>query len=112
MRLYAMEDKLWRLPVLGRGVNFADGPGSNVIFANDTSFIISTELQGIGHFPNSISGVRVPTLRRHVEALILQVVHHTPTISACAWVAELAYMVDLLIWTGWLIQHSGRFALR
>ena len=37
IQLYTVEDVLWELPILGRGVDFTDGPDGNVIFANDSS---------------------------------------------------------------------------
>ncbi len=62
-----MEDKLWELTVLDRGVSFTDGASSNIIFANNASLVVGTELQGIGRFPSSIPGVRIPTWHRYVE---------------------------------------------
>jgi hypothetical protein len=91
-----MEDKLWELLVFGRGVNFTDGASNNVISANDASLAIGTWSQGIGCFPDSVSGVRIPTLHRYIEALILLALRCEPSFSTCAWVSELVYVVDLV----------------
>ena len=92
-----MEDKLWELPVFARDVNFTDGASNNTIFANDASLITGTELQGTGRYPDSISGVRIPTLHRYVEALILVALRSEPSaLSTCLWVSELVYVVHLV----------------
>jgi hypothetical protein len=97
LKLYTIEDKLWTLPVHEQGVNFTDGASNNIIFANDASLVAGTELQGIGRFPDSISGVRIPTLHRYVEALILLALRcELEAFSTCAWVSELAYVSDLV----------------
>ena len=97
MKLYTIEDKLWELPVSDQGVNFTDGANNNIIFANDASLTIGTELQGTGRFLDSISGVRVPTLHHYVEALILLALRYkSDSFSTCAWVSELVYLVHLV----------------
>jgi hypothetical protein len=91
-----MEDKLWELPVFGQGINFTDGPSNNIISANDTSLAVGTTFQGRGRFPDSVSGVRIPTLHRYVEALILLALRELKAFSTCAWVSELVYVVHLV----------------
>jgi hypothetical protein len=96
VKLYTMEDKLWELPVFGQGVNFTDGPSNNIISANDISLPVGTTFQGTGRFPDSVSGIRIPTLHRYVEALILLALRDPNTFSTCAWVSELSYVADLV----------------
>jgi hypothetical protein len=96
VKLYTMEDKLWELPVFGQGINFTDGPSNNIISANDTSLAVGTTFQGRGRFPDSVSGVRIPTLHRYVEALILLALRELKAFSTCAWVSELVYVVHLV----------------
>lgn len=96
LSLYTMEDKLWELPGFEQGVDFTDGASNNIIFANDPSLIVGTELQGSGRFPDSIPGVRIPTLQRYVEALILLALREPKAFSTCAWVSELVYVVHLV----------------
>ena len=97
LKLYTIEDKLWELPVSDQGVNFTDGANNNIIFANDASLTIGTELQGTGRLLDSISGVRVPTLHHYVEALILLALRYkSDSFSTCAWVSELVYLVHLV----------------
>ena len=92
VKLYTREDKLWNLPGFGRGIDFTDGPSNNIISANDKSLIVGTELQGIGRFPDSVEGVRIPTLHRYVEALILLALREPDAF----WVSELVYVVGLV----------------
>jgi len=96
VQLYTREDKLWNLPGFGRGIDFTDGPTNNIISANDKSLIVGTKLQGIGRFPDSVEGVRIPTLHRYVEALILLALREPNGFSEGSWVSELAYVVGLV----------------
>jgi hypothetical protein len=102
-----MEDKLWELPIVGKGVNFTDGASNNVISANDTSLPVGTTFRGVGRFPDSVSGIRIPTLHRYVEALILLALRHPNTFSTSAWVSELSYVLDLVD-----MDRLGHLALR
>ena len=82
--------------MLGRGVDFTDGPDGNVIFANDTSLPTEQGFQGSGQFPDLLLGVRIPTLHRYIEALILLALGSEPSsISRSAWLSELTYVVNL-----------------
>lgn len=97
VHLYRMEDVLWELPILGRGVDFTDGPRNNVIFANDASLSVGSELQGWGRFPESSPGTRIPTLHRYIEALILLMLSsERNSFSRNAWLSELTYVADLV----------------
>ena len=96
MKLYTREDKLWNLPGWGRGIDFTDGPSNNIISANDKSLIVGTELQGSGRFPDSVEGVRIPTLHRYVEALTLLALREPKSFSEGSWVSELTYVVGLV----------------
>ncbi|RFU30488.1 hypothetical protein B7463_g5867, partial [Scytalidium lignicola] len=97
VKLYTMEDRLWELPVRGRGVSFTDGPTNSVIFANDSSLAVGTPTQGIGRFPNSASEVRIPTLHRFVEAMALLTLQCEPNShSTASWISELAYVANLV----------------
>lgn len=93
IQLFMMEDVLWELPIIDRGVDFVDGADRNVIFANDVSLRIGSELEGSGRFPDSISGVRVPTWQRYVEALILLALSSEGPDGLCSYLLkELSYM--------------------
>lgn len=37
LKIFMMEDLLWELPIIGRGIDFVDGVDRNVIFANDVT---------------------------------------------------------------------------
>ena len=93
LQLFTIEDVLWELPIIERGVNYVDGVDGNVIFANDISQPIGSELKGFGRFPDSISGVRVPTWPRYIEALILLTLGSLKCNEPCSgWFKELGYM--------------------
>lgn len=95
IQLFMMEDVLWELPVIGKGIDFVDGPDQNVIFANDINLRIGSELEGSGRFPDTISGVRVPTWQRYVEALILLALSSRTDNGMCSYlVKELAYIIQ------------------
>ena len=95
IQLFMMEDVLWELPIIGRGIDFVDGADRNVIFANDVSLRIGSELEGHGRFPDSISGVRVPTWQRYVEALILLTLSSDGPDGLCGYLhKELSYMAS------------------
>jgi hypothetical protein len=96
VKLYTVENKFWELPVSGRGVNFTDGPSNNITSASDTSLAVGTIFQGIGRFPDSISGVRIPTSHRYVEALVLLALRGPMGISKSIWISDLAYVVSLV----------------
>jgi hypothetical protein len=97
LKLYTIEDKLWDIPISSLAINFTDGAINNVIFSNDPSLPIGTELQGSGCFPASISAVRISTLHRYVEAFILLALRSKSiSLASCAWISELAYVVRLV----------------
>jgi hypothetical protein len=90
-----MEDILWELPIMERGIDFVDGPDRNIIFANDASLCMGSELERCGRFPDSISGVRVPTWQRYIEAVILLALSSEMSkYSMSGWLHELTYMTS------------------
>ena len=98
-----MEDKIYE-----RDVKFKDSACKNIIFANDASIIAGIELQGIGLFPDSISGVRIPTLQRYVEALILLALRCGPdAFLTCSWILEPVHVVQLV-----KLDRMGHLAFR
>jgi hypothetical protein len=93
VHLYTIDDVLWTLPVVGQRVNFTDGLSKNAIFANDSSLAIGSEMQG-SRFPNSLSGVRILTPHRYVEALILLAPRSEPGLYFMStWISELTYVM-------------------
>jgi hypothetical protein len=92
VRLYKKEDRVWELQGFGCGPYFTDGATGNIIFANDVSLPICGELQGIGRYPDSVPKIRIPTLHRFVEALILLSLQPGPYTTW--WLSELAYVVS------------------
>ncbi|KAH8807926.1 hypothetical protein F5884DRAFT_857487 [Xylogone sp. PMI_703] len=96
VRLYVMEDKLPHLPVWGRGVNYTDGPNNNVISASDHSIPIGGGAQGIGRLPQTISGVRVPTLHCYFEAMVLLALRNSPSFASYSWITEPGFVVRLI----------------
>ncbi|KAH8699363.1 hypothetical protein GQ44DRAFT_718204 [Phaeosphaeriaceae sp. PMI808] len=69
VQLHAGEDVLWEVPTEGRGVAFSNGV--DIIFANDPAVPLGTSPEEWGRFPASCPGVRLPTLQRYIEALVL-----------------------------------------
>ena len=93
LQVFMIEDVLWELPIIERGIDFVDGVDRNVIFANDVSLRIGSELEGSGRYPDTISGVRVPTWERYVEALILLALSSKGPDGLCSCLLkELGYM--------------------
>ena len=92
VRLYKKENRIWELQGFGCGPYFTDGASGNIIFANDKSVPIGGGLQGIGRYPDFVPKVRIPTLHRFVEALILLSLQ--PGIYTTWWLSELAYVAD------------------
>jgi hypothetical protein len=94
VHFYTIDDVVCDLPVVGQGVDFTDSSSKNIIFTNDSSLTIGTEVQGWVRLLDSSPGVWISILYPYVEALTLLGLSSEPgSFSRGVWMSDLTYVI-------------------
>lgn len=108
VRLYMKENRLWELKGFEIHPSFTDGPDQNLIFSTDKSLPTGGgPYVGNGRYTESLPCVRIPTLRRFLEAVVLLLVRDRDTDAAIFWQAIICYMIEYVIKPGRLSLDSA-----